>query len=184
MQPALFTRNTLAFIRKQALMFTAPTIAMNLNWEVSRLERVARAHGIALRPGKDNGPKLEPSAPPLPRRQPQRVIAPELAEIIADMKPRQAEVMKILAGVEPDSFTKARVIANKMGRIMSEGCVIEAILRARRHLRRVNAPWIIEGRQRCGGGYRLTKIEPTGVTEGSMLKPATLSRDPNQTQHQ
>jgi len=59
-EPAAFTRDTLAFIRERARSQTAETVAALLFWDVARLRRVCRDHGIEIA-SADDAPK--PAAP-------------------------------------------------------------------------------------------------------------------------
>ena len=61
--PALFTPSTLTRIRTLARTKNEGEVAEELGWDVERLRRVARRHGVEIAPGAPRKVEAAPTAP-------------------------------------------------------------------------------------------------------------------------
>ena len=142
MQPTPFTRSVLARINADARNgIPAAIIAHSLAWQLDRLQRVARAHGIEL------DLRQIPDLPPLPT-PPMR----SLDALALTLPQGQADVFYVLRRAKGD-WLAASLIAQRTGIV--RGSVITAIHYLRRKL--VGTGFVIEAKTGAGAGYRLRR---------------------------
>lgn len=139
--PAPFTPQTLATIRDMARVQEAPVIAEAINWELHRLARVAKAHGIELMNADPVVSVVSRLTPPSP-----------LDEVIDGMSRRQREVLLILKNEIDGRWIPSREIADRIG-VSAEN--VSNILRKTAKRRVGLCGFKIESLPGYGSGYRL-----------------------------
>ena len=172
-EPALYSPATLAHVRATAALRPAARIAADLGWDLDRLKRVARAHGIELIASnpmlKDsesnvegpaiNSASLASTPPPTPAPSREVRFGPDVSlQFIIDHLPRrQASALALLSSIADDRFLTGQEIAARIGGDYTSAAAKEALHTVAYRLQ--GSRWRIETRPRRGGGYRLVKVE-------------------------
>jgi hypothetical protein len=162
--PAPMTPQTLAIIRDKSRLYEAPAIAEEIGWDVPRLARVARVHGIELMNPNPLAPSMTPPAThpwDLPRPQPSTAPAPatpsrtdpSFDQATALMSPQQREIVRYLLARQDHNFISGTKITAAIGILE---CSLSSIIRTiNRRFERMSFGWKIESKMGRDGGYRL-----------------------------
>lgn len=160
MTSALFTPSTLARIRLEAEVRPALDIAKDLGWELDRLRRTARAHGVELvnpYPTVEQPVELPPNEPK-PRVTGEHLDSLSLEEIIKEMPERQALVLSVLKRYMGGQFLTRDDISERLGRVVNPDQVKSSLIHISSKLAR-GRYFRIESHKGPTGGYRLVMVE-------------------------
>lgn len=164
MTAAIYTRETIAYLRSHAESKTDGALAAHLEWPVDRVRRVAKAHGITLTGGGHHA-NLAPTATPSLADNLRSVIAfapapvttepaaRPLDDLVARLPKRQAQILCVLRDAE-EAISGHEIGARLTPPMAGENSYVY-IFALRAKLR--GSGWSLESQKGPGGGYRLMR---------------------------